>query len=92
MSKMKKGDIVTIMTGIGEYIGKLNQIDGDNVVADNPRLIVQDPEGNIGFGRGVCMSAKENPEQVTFLDVLFVVETNESFQKSYIEATSGIII
>ena len=92
MSKLKKGDIVTIMTGIGEYIGKYVETNEGTVVADNPRLIVQDPEGNIGFGRGVCLSAKENPEQVTFLDVLFLVETNDSFQKSYIEATSGIII
>lgn len=92
MSKLKKGDIVTIMTGIGEYIGKYVETNEGSVVADNPRLIVQDPEGNIGFGRGVCMTAKENPKQVTFLDVLFLVETNDSFQKSYIEATSGIII
>ena len=92
MSKLKKGDIVTIMTGIGEYIGKYVETNEGSVVADNPRLIVQDPEGNIGFGRSVCMSAKESPKQVTFLDVLFLVETNDSFQKSYIEATSGIII
>ena len=92
MSKLKKGDIVTIMTGIGEYIGKYVETNEGTVVADNPRLIVQDPEGNIGFGRGVCMSAIENPKNLTFNDVLFVVPTNESFEKAWIEATSGIII
>lgn len=92
MSKIKKGDIVTIMTGIGEYIGKYDSEDNSTVTANDPRLIVNTPEGDIGFGRGVCMSAKENPDQVIFKDVLFVVKTNDSFEKAYVEAVSGLII
>lgn len=92
MSNIKKGDIVTIMTGIGEYIGKYQSEEGATVTANDPRLIVNTPEGDIGFGRGVCMSAKENPDQVIFKDVLFVVKTNDSFEKAYIEAVSGLIV
>jgi len=92
MSNIKKGDIVTIMTGIGEYIGKYQSEEGTTVTCNDPRLIVNTPEGDIGFGRGVCMSAKENPDQVIFKDVLFVVKTNDSFEKAYIEAVSGLIV
>lgn len=89
---MKKGDIVTVMTGVGEYIARLDQIDGGAVHVQDPRLIVKSPDGQIGFGRGVCMSAVENPKTLTFTDVIFVVQTNESFEKAWIEATSGIIV
>ena len=92
MSEMKKGDVVTVMTSVGEYIARLERIDGGSVNVSDPRLIVRGEEGAIGFGRGVCMSAIEKPKNLTFQDVLFVVPTNESFEKAWIEATSGIII
>ena len=92
MSNIKKNDVITVMTSIGEYIGKYTSEDGGSVTVNDPRLIVNTPEGDIGFGRGVCMSAKENPDQVIFQDVLFVVKTNDSFEKAYIEAVSGLIV
>ena len=92
MSEMKKGDVVTVMTSVGEYIARLERMDAGMIHVSNPRLIVRGEEGAIGFGRGVCMSAIENPKNLTFNDVLFVVPTNESFEKAWIEATSGIII
>ena len=89
---MKKGDIVTVMTGVGEYIARFDRIDAGAVHVQDPRLIVRGEDGTIGFGRGVCMSAVENPKTLTFSDVIFTVPTNESFEKAWIEATSGIII
>lgn len=89
---MKKGDIVTVMTGVGEYIARLDRINAGSIDVQDPRLIVRGEDGQIGFGRGVCMSAVENPKTLTFTDVIFVVPTNESFEKAWVEATSGIII
>jgi hypothetical protein len=89
---MKKNDIVTVMTSIGEYIAKLEVIDETGVHVKNPRLIVQSPEGEIGFGRGVSMSAIENTPDLCFRDCIFVAPANEGFQKAWIEATSGIIV
>lgn len=89
---MKKGDIVTVMTGVGEYIARLDRIDAGSIDVQDPRLIVRGEDGQIGFGRGVCMSAVENPKTLTFTDVIFVVPTNQSFEKAWVEATSGIII
>ena len=80
------------MTGVGEYIARLDRIDAGSIDVQNPRLIVRGEDGQIGFGRGVCMSAVENPKTLTFTDVIFVVPTNESFEKAWIEATSGIIV
>ena len=89
---MKKNDVVTVMTSVGEYVCKFVKVDESGVHVNDPRLIVKSPDGDIGFGRGVCMSAIENPPELIFRDCLFVVHANESFQKAYIEATSGIII
>jgi len=89
---MKKGDVVTIMTSVGEYIARLDKIEDGSVHVDNPRLIVRGQDEQIGFGRGVCMSAVENPSKLIFRDVLFVVQCNDSFEKAWVEATSGIII
>lgn len=86
------GAVVTVMTQIGEYVGRLEKIEDGNVYLKNPRLIVKGPEGEIGFGRGVCMSAVEQPPEVVFTDSIFVVKTNDDFESSWIEATSGIIV
>jgi hypothetical protein len=89
---MKKGDVVTVMTSIGEYVAKFVKLDETGVHVDDPRLIVKGQDGNIGFGRGVCMSAVENVPELVFRDCIFVAKTNESFERAYIEATSGIIV
>lgn len=89
---MKKGDIVTVMTSIGEYVCRLKKIDESGVHVTDPRLIVKSPDGQIGFGRGVCMSAVQNTPELTYKDCIFVAPANEDFQKSYIEATSGLVL
>lgn len=87
-----KGAVVTLMSPIGEYVGRLDRIEDGNVYLTNPRLIVKGPDGQIGFGRGVCMSAEEQPKEVMFTESIFVAKTNDDFEKSWIEATSGIIV
>ena len=60
---MKKGDIVTVMTISGEFVGKI-QSDDNLLVLDDPRLVVQGPEGQMGFARGICQTGVENPTKV----------------------------
>ena len=88
---MDKGTVVTVMTSVGEYIARLEKIDETGVHVKNPRLIVRSQDGEIGFGRGVCMSAVENTPDLCFRDCIFVAPCNDSFEKAWIEATSGII-
>lgn len=89
---MNKGTVVTVMTSVGEYIARLDFIDPTGVHVEKPRLIVRSEDGQIGFGRGVCMSAIENTPNMCFRDCIFVTPCNESFERAWVEATSGIII
>ena len=87
---MKKGDIITVMTLTGEFVGKF--VSNDNgLELEDPRLVVQGPEGQMGFARGICQTGVENPTDITFQQYLFVTSTNEEVQKAYRQATSGIV-
>ena len=88
---MKKGDIVTVMTISGEFVGKI-QSDNDLLVLDDPRLVVQGPEGQMGFARGICQTGVENPKEIAFNDFMFITPSNEDVQDAYRQATSGLVI
>ena len=45
---MEKGDIVTVVTLSGEYVGKLTSEVGGYTV-QSPRMIVQNQDGQMGF-------------------------------------------
>jgi len=86
---MDKGDIVTVVTISGEYVGILDSFEDNTVVLNKPRMIVQ-TEGGMGFAHGVAVTGEENPETVTFLNVVYVVPTNEKVKKAHTEATTSI--
>ena len=86
---MKKGDIVTVMTISGEFVGKI-QSDDNLLVLDDPRLVVQGPEGQMGFARGICQTGVENPTEIKFDSYIFVSPSNDDVQAAYRKATSGI--
>ena len=78
---MIKGKVVSLVTLAGEYIGKfINESDG-NITLENPRMLVNTPDGKVGFARGICMTGKENPKQGMFYagGVVIVTETNPEF-------------
>ena len=52
-------------------------------------MIVQ-TEGGMGFTHGVAVTGEENPEQVTFLNVVYVIPTNAAVTKAHTEATTSI--
>ena len=88
---MKKGDIVTVVTMAGEFVGELVSTDNGIELSD-PRMVVNGPEGNMGFARGICQTGIENPTDVLVSNPIFVSPTNEMVEKAWIEATSGIAI
>ena len=88
---MKKGDIVTVVTMAGEFVGKLVSTDNGIELSD-PRMVVNGPEGNMGFARGICQTGIENPTDVLVSNPIFVSPTNEMVEKAWIEATAGIAI
>ena len=86
---MEKGDIVTVVTISGEYVGVLESFEDATVVLNKPRMVVQTEKG-MGFAHGVAVTGEENPDTVTFLSVVYVIPTNEGVSKAHTEATTGI--
>ena len=48
---MQTGDVVTVVTISGEYVGKLVSQEDSAITIDNPRMILSNPQdGSMGFG------------------------------------------
>ena len=86
---MQAGDTVTVVTISGEYVGELEHFEDATVVLKKPRMVVQTEKG-MGFAHGVAVTGKENPEEVKFLNVVYVIPTNEQVCKAWVEATTNI--
>jgi hypothetical protein len=85
---MKKGDIVTVVTMTGEYVGELAKT--EPLTLKNPKMIVQAPNGGMGFAKGVAVTGKENPESMVISTYVFVSEVNENVAEAHRTAVSGI--
>jgi hypothetical protein len=88
---MNKGDVVTVLTVSGEYVGKFREFGGDTVTIDDPRMLVQTQDG-MGFAAGICVTGKRDPNEVTFNQYVLVTETNEDIEKAYRGAVSGLVL
>lgn len=89
-----KNEIVTLVTAAGEFVGKfVEETDGGFKISD-PRMIVQGPEGNMGFAKGICMTGKEDPKEAVFSSggIVFITESNKQVADGWREATSGIVL
>ena len=87
---MKKNDIVTVLTLAGEFVGKFVS-DENGIELEDPRMVVQGPDGGMGFARGICQTGVENPDYVLFESYIFTTPANDQVQKAFREATSGIV-
>ena len=85
---MKKGDIVTVVTVTGEYVGELAKT--ETLTLKNPKMIVQAPNGGMGFAKGVAVTGKENPESMVISTYVFVSEVNDNVAEAHRTAVSGI--
>jgi len=86
-------DVVTLMTAIGEVVGRISSTTETDYIVDNPRLFAQ-MDGSAGFVPGVSMTGAKNPEQVTFSksQVIFMVETDPQVAAQYLESVTGIAL
>ena len=90
---MKKGDIISVVTAAGEFVGKFEDEGNARLVIKDPRMVIQTQEG-MGFARGVCVTGVENPTEMSFYTggIVFTAPSNEDIQKAYREAVSGLIL
>ena len=79
---MKKGDIISVITVSGEYIGKLDE-SGDTICLEDPRMIVQGPEGQMGFAQGVAVTGEKNPTSMQIQSYVFTTKTKPNSTRSY---------
>jgi|TARA_R110000744_G_scaffold165495_1_gene282616 hypothetical protein len=86
---MKKNDVVSVITLAGEFVGKFQELAEGAITIADPRMIVQGPEGNMGFAKGICSTGVEEPDSVTLIPV-FYTPTAKPVEKAYREFTSSI--
>ncbi len=86
---MKKGDIVSVVAVSGEYVGEFVEIKGSTITLNNPKMIVNSPQGGMGFSKGVAVTGSENPEEMTFSSYVFVVPSNKTVAEAHKLAVNG---
>ena len=90
-----KGEIATVVTMMGEVVGRVKSMDDNSVTLESPRLFVpaQDQAGG-GFAPGVSMTGEQDLDEGKFnLNVaLTVVKTHEAVAKGWTQAVSGIVL
>ena len=74
---MKKNDIVTVITLAGEFVGKFVSNEDAGLSMEDPRMIVQGQDGQMGFARGICQTGVENPKEIAFNDFMFITPSND---------------
>ena len=90
---MNNGDVVTMVTPVGEVIGKIKEQDDQSVTLEDPRLFVPN-EGGAGLAPGICMTGEMNPSEVTFYksSIVAMLPTHPDLVKGWTQATSGIVL
>lgn len=84
------GEVVTVMTVTGEYVGKLLSDDESGVSLEDPRFISVGEQG-MGFAGGIAMTGVKDPKRVTLKNVVFIADTNPEVVSAYKSSVSGII-
>ena len=86
----KKNDVVTVMTVVGEFVGKFVMQDANRLVIADPKMLVNNETG-LGFSTGIAVTGKEYPPKATFYPggLVFVVEASDRVLDSYYEAVDG---
>ena len=87
---MNIGDIVTVITMTGEYVGKL-EYQNDGIVKLGKPVMVMPHQNGLGFASSLAMTGEENPKEVTLHNVTLVVKTNDDVANGYKQHTGSLI-
>ena len=89
-----KGNVVTLVTMMGEVVGRLKEETSSGYVLESPRLFVPG-EGNAGgFAPGLSMTGKQEPSEaiINKAVTLTVTQTHPDVEAGWVQATSGIVL
>lgn len=92
--KAKKGEIVTLVTTLGEVIGKVVTSTPETVTIEKPRLFVPGDEGKSGFAPGICMTGETEPRQLEFnlANVLTITKSHKQIADGWSSATTSLVL
>ena len=88
---MNAGDIVSVVTMSGEYVGKLEEHTDDFVSLADPRMLVMNQEG-MGFAHGLCVTGEKDPKEVKFKNYVLCTLTNQQVSDAWRAAVTGIVL
>jgi hypothetical protein len=84
--------IVTVMTPTGEYVGVLVSNSETGVTLKDPRMVVMNEQGGMGFANGIAMTGAEKPQKAEFSNFIFVTPTMPEVADAYREFTGQIMV
>ena len=87
--------VVSVITMMGEIVGRLKEETDSGYVLESPRLFVPAQEGSSGgFAPGLSMTGDQNPNSAHINKdlVMTVVVTHDQVAKGWTEAVSSIIM
>ncbi len=90
-----KGEIVSVCTLTGEFVGKFLDESAADYTIEDPRLLMPaQQQGQYAFLPAVCMSGEKDPKVVRFNKsaVPFVVKTADEVGKEYRQVVSGLVL
>ena len=90
-----KNEVVTVITMMGEIVGRLKEETDTGYEIESPRLFVPaQAETSGGFAPGLSMTGDQHPNSAHINKhlVMTVVKTHEQVAKGWQEATSSIIV
>ena len=89
------GEIVTVVTMMGEVVGRLKEETSFGYVLESPRLFVPaQGESSGGFAPGLSMTGVQNPNEGTINKqvALTVCITHQQVADGWVQATSGLVM
>lgn len=90
---VSKNDIVSVITTVGEFVGRLESETETEITLTNPRMVVHN-QGGMGFANGIAMSGVDKPDKNIFFktNVVFMTATNKQVSDGWTKFTSSIQI
>ena len=88
-----QSEVVTLITNVGEIVGRLKSYDDNTVTVINPRLFIQSEQGT-GFLPTIGVTAEREPEELVFQrnSILTVIKTFDEVAKAWQQSVSGIVL
>jgi hypothetical protein len=88
-----KDDVVSVITNAGEYVGRFKDESNSTFTITKPRMLISG-EGGVGFARGICVTGKEDVDELTFFKtgIVFTTHTSDIVEKAFVESVSGIVL